>query len=104
MKPVIVIAIFFGSLVSAYAVQTANLTYAGWDTTSCNTNLGIWIQMPDGPGPFPVHIHTVGTFANYQAYEAPTILSAMAGRGYLSASIQYVSTGPYNCASVTNKS
>ncbi len=87
----------------AWAVQTVNLTYAGSDGSACTETLGILIKEPEGNGPFPVHVHMVGTFANYLAAEAPVVQSEMVSRGFLSASLEYDSATPYNCSTMSNK-
>jgi len=93
-------------------VQTINATYTGLNDSfsACSVRMGIWGQKPSGPGPFPVHIHVVGTGEDYQSGEAQTIVSQMVSRGFLAVSIQYPNSfqnpgtsHPYSCSLLKSK-
>jgi hypothetical protein len=80
---------------SSNALTTTTLTYqandewGAWQYESCNTTKNILLVEPDGPGPFPVFIYTVGTLEPHDSAEAKAILNQAAAQGFVAASIDY---------------
>ena len=70
----------FGFAVKAQAVQTVTGTYQGLNNEisgTCSSTYNIWGQEPDGPGPFPVHIHVVGTNEPFKSSYAQEVITQM---------------------------
>jgi hypothetical protein len=72
-------------------------------TGACIADLGIHGYAPTAPGQYPVFIYTVGTFGQYDATEADTIVREMAGRGFIAASIEYANGPGGSCDRLRNK-
>jgi len=75
------------------AAQT--IGYMGYNEQTGMNDLAqtIIYQLPDsrrfGPGPYPVFMWTPGTYQSFQDVMAYTLITQMAARGFLAASVQY---------------
>lgn len=98
-----------GSEVSSVSHEliTTTLTYKANDQFfvelgTCGTNKNILLKEPDGAGPFPVFLYTVGTGEPYNSAEATAIVTMAANMGFVAASLDYQSgTLPKWCGSET---
>ena len=91
---------------SSSSLQTVTATYQGLSgeaTGTCSVQYNIWGQAPSGPGPYPVHIHVVGTNENYMSGEAQTVVGQMAARGFVAVSIDYPHKSEDGCTALKNK-
>ena len=82
---------------------TARYSGSFGDTGWCIADLGIHGYAPTSPGKHPVFIYTVGTFGQYDATEADTIVREMARRGFIAASIEYPNGLGWSCDQLRNK-
>lgn len=99
----------FGLMVlapSAKAAQTVTAVYQGLSgeiSGTCSATYNIWGQKPDGAGPFPVHVHIVGTNESYTSGPAQTVISEMVKRGFLAVTIDYPHNTDDGCSALQNK-
>jgi hypothetical protein len=102
--------------VGVTAAAVTDLATVGFTDTHVNANSWggagcggftrhIWGQEPTTGGPYPVYVHFVGWGASYLAVDAQALVTDMAGRGFVAASVEYTN-GTFdglNCATTLNK-
>jgi hypothetical protein len=81
-------------------------SYNGAGTTggSCSMSYSISGVEPSGTGPYPVFIYLVGTNENYDNAAAMAAVNAMAGKGYVAATVDYAESQFGTCSVLSGKS
>jgi hypothetical protein len=77
---------------------------AGTSGGSCSMSYSIAGAEPSGTGPYPVFIYLVGTNEAYNNAAAMAAVNAMAGKGYVAATVDYAESQFGTCSVLSGKS
>jgi hypothetical protein len=77
---------------------------AGTSGGSCSMSYSIAGVEPSGTGPYPVFIYLVGTNEAYNNAAAMAAVNAMAGKGYVAATVDYAESQFGTCSVLSGKS
>ncbi|MET0406479.1 MAG: hypothetical protein ABW123_28945 [Cystobacter sp.] len=109
MNPFISVGILWLALGTAPVAPSApgtsafTATYQGGNS-SCESTQALQGWEPTAPGTHPVFVYLVGTWEPYDNASALAIVSRMAERGYVAATVDYSNWTFGNCATLTARS
>lgn len=98
----LLVSLVWGASAQAQTLNSFTATYKG-GSSSCNTTYSIQGQEPSSLGTYPVFVYLVGTSETYNNASATDIVSDMAGRGYVAATIQYPNSTFGACSTLTTR-
>lgn len=97
----VVTALFFST--SAFAVTSFTGTYKAASDGLCLYTYSMSGKEPDAAGAYPVFIQVVGTTESYTSSHAMKLVTEMANRGFVAASVEYANSSFGSCSTIGDR-